>query len=105
MILKMVFFLEYKHTIYIKRAFLKCYMAAETLPTIKKDELINKKNFAAIALYINNKTFIMHIAFIKIILIYPTQKTRIFLLLVNMAFIIILLNMPIIIISFYLILQ
>ena len=43
----------------------RLYTAAEVLPTIKRVELINKKEFAKAALDAESKTFIVHISALK----------------------------------------
>lgn len=52
-----------------KKLVLRSYMTTEALPIIKKVELINKTNFAAIALDKNKEIYVIHIATLLAVLI------------------------------------
>lgn len=56
-----------------KKLMRRSYAIAETLPIIKKVQLINMKKFAKIALNDKSKSFIMHIVILKALemIIYP----------------------------------
>ena len=59
----------------------RSYIAAEALPTTKRVELINKKEFAKAALNKKSETFVMHVAALKALLvgiaIYFSQEAQI----------------------------
>lgn len=44
----------------------RSYTIAEVLPTIKKIELINKREFATVTLNKNAKTFVVHIVILSV---------------------------------------
>lgn len=49
-----------------KKLIEKNYMTVEALPTIKKLELINKKEFVIVVLNINIKIFVIYVLILKI---------------------------------------
>ena len=58
----------------------RTYTAAEALPTTRKVEIINKKKFAAAALNVDDKTFMVYIAALAepiIMPIYPSCHTQV----------------------------
>ena len=56
----------------------RSYTTAEALPTIKRVELINKKEFAKAALDENSETFVVHVAFLSLVSgIHPDKKAQI----------------------------
>ena len=63
-VLKMPFLTLSKADIqFVKRELVwKIYTAAETLPMTKKVEIIDKREFAAVAMNADNKTFVVHVA-------------------------------------------
>ena len=54
------------------------YITAKALPTTKRIELIDKKEFAKAALDRNSKTFVIHVAFLNLVPgIYPDKEAQI----------------------------
>ena len=57
----------------------RSYTVAEALPTTRRVELINKKEFAKVALDENSETFVVHVATLEVpkITIHPSQTAQI----------------------------
>ena len=56
----------------------RTYTTAKALPTTKRVELINKKEFAKVALDEKSETFVIHIASLNLVLgIYPDREAQI----------------------------
>ena len=56
----------------------RTYTTVEALPTTRRVELINKKEFAAAAIDENSETFVVHMAFImETMSIHPARKVQI----------------------------
>ena len=58
----------------------RIYTAAEALPTTKRLEIIDKRKFAAVALNVDNETFVVHIAALvepTTIPIYPSCQAQV----------------------------
>ena len=63
-----------------KKSIWRSYIIVKALSTIKQMEIINKKNFAKLALDEHNETFITHVTFLLMMAIYPVKKAQITLL-------------------------
>ncbi len=55
----------------------RSYTTAKALPTTSRVELINKREFAKVALDENSETFVVHVATLKAMTIHPSQAAQI----------------------------
>ncbi len=63
-------FLDLSNTIFqfsTEKFILRSYTVAETLSTINRIEIIDKKEFARVALDENSKTFVVYVAVLKVL--------------------------------------
>ena len=78
MVLGMLFLTLSKANIWFveRKLVWRTYMGAETLPTTKKVEIINKREFAAAALNEDNETFVVYVAALAELTTMPIHPSR-----------------------------